>query len=650
MMSIRKGNHNLYLLICLVGLLPFMVLGILRHFDLFEFIELKTLDGRLQLLPRHFQYVSNEIALIEIDDKSEKTLGSHPWPPYMYSSLLAPPLQNASPKTVSLILWFDREWGDEKMLPGEKLSVIKPYHIADSANRHAFPKVIRWTRLPDSLARAQSNFSEFPSNRSDGIYRSAQLVVKDLTSNEDYRYSLEMSILCQTYGTDLTSIKMREGFWQGKFLELPLPSGTPLRIPIDSQGRLFIRFVGDESTFHHTSFVDALNDFDTDVAKFQQKFEGKNVLIGITTAGTAQATTPTGKMSALALRANLLNTLLNQDFIWQLSRRASLLYFICLAILSTTAAVFIYRFGHGSRAMLLVAGVLLLLHLLFVLGACISFNIWIEVTASSLAIVLAGGVNSLFLSHIRLRSTLFKLQTTQEQLVQSEKEAVFGVMSAQVRHELRNALNLIRGPAEIIRNNFQRQDPLNLGERPAEIVEYMDEIIGSVTKFDDMIENELSFFQNTELDRQPQALDPIIHSALDMTRHLIDENQIRVKLNLPTKTFALPLDADKMRIVFANLVKNACQAMPQGGTLEITAKLASSKGIIILVQDTGVGIPTHEQDGIFEPFHTTKPRGLGLGLVNVKNIVERHDGTVYVKSKVGVGTTFFIELPYQYEV
>ncbi|MFB3041525.1 MAG: sensor histidine kinase, partial [Candidatus Poribacteria bacterium] len=386
------------------------------------------------------------------------------------------------------------------------------------------------------------------------------------------------------------------------------------------------------------------------VAKFQQKFEGKNVLIGITTAGTAQATTPTGKMSALALRANLLNTLLNQDFIWQLSRRASLLYFICLAILSTTAAVFIYRFGHGSRAMLLVAGVLLLLHLLFVLGACISFNIWIEVTASSLAIVLAGGVNSLFLSHIRLRSILFKLQTTQEQLVQSEKEAVFGVMSAQVRHELRNALNLIRGPAEIIRNNFQRQDPLNLGERPAEIVEYMDEIIGSVTKFDDMIENELSFFQNTELDRQPQALDPIIHSALDMTRHLIDENQIRVKLNLPAKTLALPLDADKMRIVFANLVKNACQAMPQGGTLEITAKFASSKGIIILVQDTGVGIPTHEQDGIFEPFHTTKPRGLGLGLVNVKNIVERHDGTVYVKSKVGVGTTFFIELPYQYEV
>ena len=68
------------------------------------------------------------------------------------------------------------------------------------------------------------------------------------------------------------------------------------------------------------------------------------------------------------------------------------------------------------------------------------------------------------------------------------------------------------------------------------------------------------------------------------------------------------------------------------------------------MQDTGVGIPTHEQDGIFEPFHTTKPRGLGLGLVNVKNIVERHDGTVYVKSKVGVGTTFFIELPYQYEV
>ncbi|MFB3041231.1 MAG: CHASE2 domain-containing protein, partial [Candidatus Poribacteria bacterium] len=88
MMSIRKGNHNLYLLICLVGLLPFMVLGILRHFDLFEFIELKTLDGRLKLLPRHFQHVSDQISLIEIDDKSEKWLDPHPWPPFMYFPLL----------------------------------------------------------------------------------------------------------------------------------------------------------------------------------------------------------------------------------------------------------------------------------------------------------------------------------------------------------------------------------------------------------------------------------------------------------------------------------------------------------------------------------------------------------------------------------
>ena len=89
------------------------------------------------------------------------------------------------------------------------------------------------------------------------------------------------------------------------------------------------------------------------------------------------------------------------------------------------------------------------------------------------------------------------------------------MMSARVRHELRNALNLVRAPAEMIRNNFLKHDPLNLQERPEEIIGEMDGIIDHVTKLDGMIENELSFFQNTQLNIQHQELEPILNFCVE---------------------------------------------------------------------------------------------------------------------------------------
>ena len=115
------------------------------------------------------------------------------------------------------------------------------------------------------------------------------------------------------------------------------------------------------------------------------------------------------------------------------------------------------------------------------------------------------------------------------------------------------------------------------------------------------------------------------------------------------------LDADKIRIAFANLIKNACQAMPEGGGLDIVVKVGTEfnqpggrqRRLFVSFEDEGKGIPEGELQRVFEPFHTTKPRGLGLGLVNVKNIVEGHGGRVYAKSSVGIGTTFNVELPLQ---
>ena len=646
MLSKQAQFQKVYLLIGIVSLLPFVVVGFLRDLGTFEFIELKTLDGRLQWTAPRSPQVSSQIALITIDAKSEKELGLIPsWRPDIYAALIHS-LQQADPKAIGLVVWFNSEWGDEQRIPGEKLFVIRPYPDPKTVDRHALPEVTDWRTLPDSLTQAQGwGFSHFPLSDSDGISRSAQLVVKD-QATDTYRYSLAMSILCQAYGVFPTSIKVREGFWCRKYLEFDLPVGEVVRIPIDSQGQLFIRFAGDEGVFKPISFVDALSMAENETEQFPQEFKDKCILIGITTAGANKRATPLGELSALALRANLLNGLLNQGFVWQFSRNGNLLYIAFLAILSTAAIMLIYRSGHSYRSMLLFGSGLVLCHLLFVGGMFVFFDLWIEVTGSTLALLLSGVISSLLLAHLRLRHLLRQLQTTQDQLVRSEKEAVFGVMSARVRHELRNALNLIRAPAEMIRVNFQKQDPLKLREQPEEIVSEMDQIIGWVTKLDEMIEDEFSFFQDSHMNFQHQALEPILKSAVEMVQPVIDENKIEVQLSLPPEIPLLFLDADKIRIVFTNLIKNACQAMPSGGTLEVVAEVSMSEPnrVTVVVKDTGAGIPADELYRIFEPFYTTKPRGLGLGLVNVKNIIEGHDGTVRVESEVGVGTTFFVRL------
>lgn len=649
------------LFICLVGLVPFIVVSLLWWKGLFEFMELRAFDWRLHLRSAGSAQVSPDISLITIDTKSEEELGiAFPWPFYLYSSLLSS-LQKSNPKAIGLIMRFEREWGSVNVLPGDKLFVIRSYvSSTDAENRLAIPiiKENDWMDIPENLKNARKSFSYFPFDRSDGISRSAQLVVKDEEGSPDY--SFEIRLFCQTYGISLTSIKLRKRFWRGNYLEFPTADGKLTRLPLDPRGRFFVRFVGGISParngkplWNTTSFKNALDQFEDNRAGFNRNFKDKCVLIGVTSDETPERPTAFGKQSALALRVNLLNALFNQDFIWRSTPGVAFIYFLFLALVSTLAALVIHRTGHGSRAMILTSSGLLILHVLLVACVFIFFNFWMETTAFGVAIISAGIVNSLFLTHLRLRHAAMRLQETQHQLVQSEKEAVFGVMSAQVRHELRNSLNLIRAPAEMIRNNFQRGDVLNLRARPNEIIDEMNTIIDTAATLDDMIENELSFFQDIRLNLETHHLKAILLSARDMNQPLISENRVKVNLKLPTKMPPVRIDAEKMRIAFANLIKNACQAMPEGGELDVAVKFGTevnqSMGgrdrLFVSFKDEGTGIPEGELQRIFEPFHTTKPRGLGLGLVNVKNIVEGHGGRVFAKNNVGVGATFYIELP-----
>ncbi|MEM3430645.1 MAG: ATP-binding protein, partial [Candidatus Bathyarchaeia archaeon] len=122
----------------------------------------------------------------------------------------------------------------------------------------------------------------------------------------------------------------------------------------------------------------------------------------------------------------------------------------------------------------------------------------------------------------------------------------------------------------------------------------------------------------------------------------IPEN-IKVTLNVDRET-TLKVDPDLIRRLFTNLITNAIQAMPDGGQLTIkTSK--NDREVSISFQDTGVGIPEENINRLFDPFFTTKAKGQGLGLSICKRIVEAHEGSISVESKVGVGSTFTVKLP-----
>ncbi len=673
-MGLRLKQH-LHLLA--VGLLPFIFMGVMRYFEVLEFAEFKTLDVRCRLWPQNIR-PSSEITLITVDGKSKAALGTLPWKQGVYFTLLDV-LETARPSAVLLIIWFNREEEQSKAVASENLFVIRPYHTPNDWRQHAIPEVTTWGSLPRSLASARAHsFSSTPFSKTDGIRRHSQLVVIDKNTGR-YHYALELLALCHYLGVDASQIRIVNKFWRGKYLELPKTKDNERkwRVPIDDRGRMLIRaapIANHQSPFNHISFVDALNLFastsgdtfsnevsPTDLSShltFKQYFHNKLVLIGITADEAPRAPTPYGQLTALSMRANALNTILTQQFIRRLSRPVDIIYLSLLYIVAVIATILLYRANKSYLWILLIGFMILVVHTIIVLFAFRFRGIWLDFTRPSLAIITSSLVASLYSGYLRLQSLVRELQTTQQQLVQSEKEAVYGRMTAQVRHEIKGILNVIRSPAEVIRTNFHNDDPLNMTEHPEKLIHEMDFIIQNVTKLNDMVENELSFFQNTSFYFDAHDVTQIIHAALIAVEADIQERRIVTSVDIDPNLPKLLADADKLQIAFANLIKNACQAMPSGGALRIEGEYRSGipnkkksdskvvQGIaVIKFHDTGSGISPEDKEKIFEPFYTNKPRGLGLGLSIVQNIITGHNGEITVDSHPGKGTTFTVTLP-----
>ena len=228
------------------------------------------------------------------------------------------------------------------------------------------------------------------------------------------------------------------------------------------------------------------------------------------------------------------------------------------------------------------------------------------------------------------------LKQSRDQLIQAERLATAGKMSASFAHEIRNPLSSMRMLAQMM-----MQKPDMSEEKHQQSLRY---ILEEIERIDTIVKGLMDFSRPTALNLTQQPLAPVLKAVLDLMEANLTHHQIQLVLDLSPETPKVQFDSDKLKQAFMNVVLNAMEAMPQGGELKVST-FTKDNSAYIMVVDTGVGISAEDLAHLFEPFFTRKTRGTGLGLANVKRIFEEHGGNVEIESTPGRGTEVSLWLP-----
>ncbi len=230
-----------------------------------------------------------------------------------------------------------------------------------------------------------------------------------------------------------------------------------------------------------------------------------------------------------------------------------------------------------------------------------------------------------------------KLRRTQEQLLQSEKLAAMGRLTSQIAHELNNPLYGIMNTLELLKSEIPEQS------KRRKILEMA---LSETVRLTDLLKKMLSFSRPDQEERQVTSINTILEEILLLYEKQLREHGIRVVEEFDDNVGPVFASRNQLRQVFLNIIANARDAMPNGGTLKV--KTESQDGdVLIRISDTGMGIKNSDINKIFDAFFTTKDsvKGVGLGLSVCYGFIKDHGGDIWVESEYGSGSTFTISLP-----
>ncbi len=230
-----------------------------------------------------------------------------------------------------------------------------------------------------------------------------------------------------------------------------------------------------------------------------------------------------------------------------------------------------------------------------------------------------------------------ELREMQQALLQSEKLAAMGRLTSQIAHELNNPIYGIMNTLELLKTEIP---PESKRRRILELS------LSETQRLAEMLRSMLSFSKPEEEKRKSVKMNELLESILMFMEKQMREANIKIVTGFDSEIPEIMASTNQMRQVFLNVLKNAKEAMPKGGTLTVRT-VKDEKRVLIQIEDTGVGIPEEIQGKVFEAFFTTKQKvkGVGLGLSVCYGIVRDHGGEIQVESKEGKGSIFTISLP-----
>jgi signal transduction histidine kinase len=273
-------------------------------------------------------------------------------------------------------------------------------------------------------------------------------------------------------------------------------------------------------------------------------------------------------------------------------------------------------------------------------------QVTVDVKLRIIFIAVVGNLANMLAEELRIQSR--KHQQTAEQLAlanqqireaeeavrRSDRLAALGQLSAGLAHELRNPLGTIRASSEMLAQNVAKENEV-AREMASFITTEVDRCNSLVTRF-------LQFARPLEIKPAMADLGQTIDRAVELAQR--EAPQVTIYKNYEPEIRPFPFDAELLERVFYNLLLNAAQASAAGGAVTVKTRAAGG-AVEIAVIDRGVGIGAAQVDSIFNPFFTTKPDGVGLGLAIVAKIVDEHHGKIAVESEPGKGSVFRVLLP-----
>ncbi|BAV06058.1 PAS domain S-box-containing protein [Filimonas lacunae] len=232
-----------------------------------------------------------------------------------------------------------------------------------------------------------------------------------------------------------------------------------------------------------------------------------------------------------------------------------------------------------------------------------------------------------------------ELKKSERNLFQIEKLNAMGGLVRTLAHEVRNPLNNINLSVDQMEEMFTDEG----------LAIYLEIVKRNSGYINSLITELLHSLRHTEMNIQKWPVHDIFYLSLAKVKDRLDIKKIQVKVLLPQEDLHVQIDLEKMNSAFLNLLTNAIEAIEHNEGLITLSSEKSKDGVLVKIQDNGMGISTESLGRLFEPYYTTKRNGMGLGMVATLNILQAHNATIEVKSEVGKGTAFSILFPWPVE-